>query len=114
MTGERPPLVTVHRTPAGAIRLAVAGEVDSSTAGELADAIVRAIHREPTDEIVVDLASVTFLGCAGATAILAGQALAGHRGVCFSTINVPAGAHRLLTLITSVVTTVGEEVHPNR
>jgi anti-anti-sigma factor len=97
-------LVTIDRAGGRVVRLVVTGEVDVATVGELADAIVQAIFRYRSDKLVIDLASVTFLGCAGATAILAGQVLARHQGLGFSVTNVPAGARRLLILMAGVMT----------
>lgn len=105
---DRRPLVEVHHRCAGTVRLAVTGEVDSATAGELADAIMHAIHRDHHNEIILDLAAVTFLGCAGAIAILAGHALAARHSARLSAVNVPACAQRSLTLMTNVLTATNQ------
>ena len=67
-----PPLtVSVHwlgRT----VVLAVAGELDMSTAPELSQAISLALGKNPR-RLVIDLALVRFMACAGLTALLDGH-----------------------------------------
>ena len=93
--------VTLDISAAGAngtVRVVFAGELDSVTVGRLSDAIERALRVHQAGEVVIDLANVTFLGCAAAVALLTGAATARSRGIGFRVVNARSGARRLLTL----------------
>jgi anti-sigma B factor antagonist len=80
--------VTAQRT-AMMIRLCVAGEIDTSTAGQLGAAITNALGAGISG-LLVDLAPATFCDCAGITALLAGRRAAVAHDVTYQVIN-PSG-----------------------
>jgi stage II sporulation protein AA (anti-sigma F factor antagonist) len=53
-----------------AIRLAVAGEIDTMTAGSLRDTLIHTLHTYLPTHISVDLADVTFMDASGISALL--------------------------------------------
>ena len=66
---------TVSRPRPGAVLLAVAGEVDTRTAPDLAaglDTALDAVGDEPGTGVVVDLGAVTFLASSGLAVLIGG------------------------------------------
>ena len=68
------PGLTTHVRAAGrgVIRVEVTGEIDMTTAADLAAALRQAVDTRP-DRLEVDLSGVTFLGCAGLDALRTAQ-----------------------------------------
>jgi anti-sigma B factor antagonist len=73
-----PDLLSVTVSTGG--RVAVAGEVDCSTAPQLAAGLHSVLATAPA-ELVVDLSQVSFLDSAGLHVLVAGHASAGRLGV---------------------------------
>jgi anti-sigma B factor antagonist len=71
----------------GAVRLAIAGEVDIATAGQLRRAILTALTDVRTEELTVDLDQVTFLDSSGIQTLLRGHGIAAERGIAFRVTN---------------------------
>jgi anti-sigma B factor antagonist len=93
--------ITTH--PDGdAIRLAVTGEVDMATAGDLENAINDAAARTEIATVVVDLADVTFCDSGGIAALVRTHADAATRGTVMKVTN-PRGNVRLVMEITCVL-----------
>lgn len=69
-TAEPVALRIDRRVLAGALVLAVAGEVDLDSVPGLAAALTDAVDRGPCEVVVADLSTVTFLGSIGLTALL--------------------------------------------
>ncbi|MGC7102856.1 STAS domain-containing protein [Amycolatopsis lurida] len=59
-----------HRAQAGALVVAVSGEVDSQTAPALGDALLAASGNPRLRPCIVDLTAVTFLSAAGLTTLI--------------------------------------------
>lgn len=70
----------------GTVRLLVAGELDLTTVPALIDAIDDALDGSLA-RLVIDLAGLTFLDCAGLPALLHGRTAAGARSVGFEVCN---------------------------
>jgi anti-anti-sigma factor len=60
----------IHRSTSGMLRVAVVGEVDMCTAPILREELVRAMHEQTFAVLDIDLAGVTFLDCAGVSALV--------------------------------------------
>jgi anti-sigma B factor antagonist len=63
----------------GAVVVTVRGEVDMTTAAQLADAIERA-QRQPQPAVVIDLSAVTFFGSPGIAVLVTAETLARPAG----------------------------------
>ncbi|MCM4084349.1 STAS domain-containing protein [Paractinoplanes hotanensis] len=76
------PLLRIEssRLSEGAVRVAVAGEIDLATVDELEDALLGIPLAEPLPAIEVDLGEVTFLDCCGVSALVAGRNAAVRAG----------------------------------
>jgi anti-anti-sigma factor len=86
----------------GAVRLAIAGEVDIATAGQLRRAILTALTDVRTEELTVDLDQVTFLDSSGIQALLRGHAIAAERGIACRVTN-PCPIVRRVMEITGIL-----------
>jgi anti-sigma B factor antagonist len=82
----------------GAVRLAIAGEVDIATAGQLRRAILTALTDVRTEELTVDLDQVTFLDSSGIQALLRGHAIAAERGITCRVTNPCAIVRRVMEI----------------
>ncbi|MEH1130645.1 STAS domain-containing protein [Micromonospora sp. CPCC 206061] len=91
-------LCLTRPTPQGGVRLAIAGEVDLSTARALRAAIQDVLCDERVTELVVDLGQVTFLDCAGIGALVAGYNTAVTRGRSYAVINPRRHVRRVLNI----------------
>ncbi|NHC24357.1 STAS domain-containing protein [Nocardioides sp. IC4_145] len=78
-------------------RLVVVGEIDGLTASAFASALVD-LFEAGTRFVEVDLSEVTFLGCAGVTALVEAKATASTRGVLMRVIDPSEPAGRVLRL----------------
>jgi anti-sigma B factor antagonist len=93
--------ITTH--PDGpAIRLAVTGEIDMATAGDLENAINDAAARVEIATVVVDLADVAFCDSAGIAALVRTHADAASHGTVMKVTN-PSRNVRLVMEITCVL-----------
>lgn len=87
-----------HTTGNGGLRLAITGELDTSTT-ELLNAMIRnAIIAGPIAELVVDLDRVTSCDSAGISVLLTGHNLAIEQGTPYQVINAHDILRRTLNL----------------
>lgn len=86
------PFRTTSETKGATVLVHVAGELDHSTAGELADCLDDAVHSVvPPSPVVVDLSGVSFLGARGIRLLLDHQDLCRRRGSALVVVaNTPA------------------------
>jgi anti-sigma B factor antagonist len=89
--------IIVSRTP-HAVTVALAGELDMSTADEVTEALTDALHERP-DALYVDLADVGFIDSTGIRAILRGRILANSVGAEFRCLNPQAQARKALDIL---------------
>ena len=99
--------VLVH-DDAPAVRLEVAGELHVATEGELRKAVGRALD-EGAEQVVVDLARVTFIDSAGLAALLGLAQGAGARGAAFGVASPPGSEARLLIELSGTQRALGLE-----
>jgi anti-anti-sigma factor len=102
--------VSRHRRDDGSVTLAPAGEVDLDAADALGSAIQDTIGTDRVD-VVVNLARVTFLDCAGIGALVVGRNTALSRGCGYTVINPQREVRRVLEL-TGVLTALTEPLQP--
>lgn len=76
----------------------VAGEIDLSSVGVLVSALTLALGRRP-DQIVVDLAGVTYCGCRGLAVLVETFAAATEQGTRFALSGVSARVERRSMLL---------------
>jgi anti-anti-sigma factor len=89
--------ITTH--PEGnAVRLAVTGEIDVATVGELESAIRDATIPVRTTTVVVDLADVSFCDSSGIAAFVCTQADAATRGTVVRVVNPRRNVQRVLEI----------------
>ena len=80
-----------------AIVLSVVGAVDSNTAPELQEALLRATEA-PTGAVELDLAKVSYMSSAGLRALLLASKALQKRGERLKVLNVPAQILNVLNL----------------
>ncbi|MEV0163369.1 STAS domain-containing protein [Nonomuraea fuscirosea] len=80
------------------VTLTPVGEIDLLTAGALRAAIADTLCAPRPVDVVVDLAGVTFLDCAGIGALVAGRNIAIRRGRGYTVVNSQRHVRRLLDL----------------
>lgn len=100
------------RASDGAVRLTLSGELDIYTAPRLREAI-EAILIEPTATgLMVDVARLDYIDCAGISALIAGRRLARQHGNRFAVVNTRGQVRRVLTVLCldQVLTTSGSIV----
>lgn len=78
--GEQLRLVITYPTPTGA-RVTAAGEIDFATAPILRDGLLAALRERVPSVLVLDLADVTFLDCAGISALVIARRTATQIGI---------------------------------
>jgi anti-sigma B factor antagonist len=112
--GESRPLlrpvapIEVSTTDVGRTRIvAVAGELDISTAGVLRQAVVEALRPDP-ENLVIDLTDVSFLGSAGLAALIAAE-----RGSGTTRMRVVAANHATRRALTITGLDKEFELHPS-
>jgi anti-anti-sigma factor len=104
------PLDILSACPDAASRvLAVSGEVDIETAPTLARCLQAALAHDEPRMLIIDLAGVTFLGCAGADALVDAHATAAERGILL-VLRRPRPNVRCVLDLTGVL----EEIAPER
>jgi anti-anti-sigma factor len=96
-------------TREGVVRLALAGEVDLATSGALRAVIRDSLHDERVTELIVDLGQVTFLDCAGISALVAGYHTATERNQNYAVVNARRRVRRVLDLTGVRVTLSGRQ-----
>jgi anti-anti-sigma factor len=104
--GSAPLALHVDQPDAGTVRVAVAGEVDISTATRLREALARALAEHRPERLDVDLAELRFLDSAGVSALLAAQATARDAGCEFAVRNPQPPVRRVLS-VTAVLDRLG-------
>lgn len=96
----RDQLLTVHITECpGAVVVHISGEIDLCTAPTLSTCLTNQLensHRPPV--LVLDLAEVSFLSCAGLRVLFDTQHEATRRGTELRLVNCSAAVHRVLGL----------------
>jgi anti-anti-sigma factor len=100
-----------HRRDDGVVTLAPVGEVDISAVGTLGSATQDTLFTADRVDVVVDLARVTFLNCAGIGAPVVGRNTAVRRGYGYTVINPQRQVLRVLEL-TGVVTALTGRPQP--
>jgi len=85
--------------------LSVGGEVDLTTAPELAQAI--RLVPEPTSRVVVDLSAVTFLDSSGLNVLVSGKRTLAESGVDLCVVTEPNGPVRRVFEITRLTGSLG-------
>lgn len=102
--------LTRHHRDDGLVTLAPAGDVDLGAVDPLGSAIQDTLHTPDRIAVVVDLARVTFLDCAGIGALVAGRNTAVSRGCDYTVVN-PQRQVRLVLELTGVFTALTGQ-HP--
>ncbi|WP_433789475.1 anti-sigma factor antagonist [Actinoplanes sp. CA-252034] len=85
MTG--PFTVCKHDDGDGVVRIMVSGEIDHDVSEALSIILINAAEQSGVRHVVVDLATVPFLGAAGVRSLLTGRQVAVRRGRAFSVAN---------------------------
>jgi anti-anti-sigma factor len=107
------PIDTSCPSPATA-RLGVAGEIDLATAPVLRDKLLTLLRDQSPTVLVVDLAGVTFLDCAGISALVAVRNAAGKTG-CQMRITYPQPFVRRVLEVTGLLGIFTAPIeHPQR
>ena len=90
--------VRITQCPA-AVVVHVSGEIDLCTAPTLSTCLTTQLHNSnPPPVLVLDLAEVSFLSCAGLRVLFDTQHEATQRGTILRLVNCSAAVHRLLGL----------------
>ncbi|WP_320068108.1 STAS domain-containing protein [Micromonospora sp. RTGN7] len=90
-------------------RLAVAGEIDLATSGELTAALADALEGPPLAVLEVDFGGVRFLDSSGILALVRAHGRAAQQGCRLTVTDVQPTVRRVLE-ITGVLTTLGLDV----
>ena len=94
-----PPLeFRLESSPAGVVRLAVVGEIDLATAGQLSEAAERALTELRPRRLDIDLADVAFLDSTGINALMRIWRSGQENGYEVVVTNPRAPIARVLTL----------------
>jgi anti-sigma B factor antagonist len=96
----REQLLTVRITECpGAVVVHVSGEIDFCTAPTLSTCLTTQLHNSnPPPVLVLDLAEVSFLSCAGLRVLFETQYETTQRGTMLCLVSCSAAVHRLLGL----------------
>ncbi|AOS64853.1 STAS domain-containing protein [Actinoalloteichus hymeniacidonis] len=78
--------------------LSVSGEVDLSTAGELEAELGKAIGAAGTEEVVTDVAGVSFMDSAGLRVLVGALRLADERGVRLTVVNPQSQLRKIIEI----------------
>jgi len=73
--------IRVYPHGLGSLRVAIGGELDLATADACQAGLVAVMYTEGTDEVVVDLAGLTFVDCAGLNALMVARSRGQSLGV---------------------------------
>ncbi|MCA2219426.1 STAS domain-containing protein [Jidongwangia harbinensis] len=104
--------LTRHHRDDGLVTLAPAGDVDMDAVDALGSAIQDALHTPDRIAVVVDLAQVTFLDCAGIGALVAGRNTAISRGHRYTVVNPQRLVRRVLELTGVFTALTGRRPQP--
>ncbi|UQU64634.1 STAS domain-containing protein [Couchioplanes caeruleus] len=74
------------------------GDVDLAVADRLRFALTTTLTSAHPSELIVDLSAVTFLDCAGVTALLDGRRAAAENAKRYEVVNAAGCVHRVLRL----------------
>jgi anti-anti-sigma factor len=105
--------LTRHQRDDGVVALALVGEVDMCAVGAPGSAVQDTLCTPPCVDVVVDLARVTFLDCAGIGALVAGRNTAVKPGRGYTVVNPQDRVRRVLEL-TGVLTALTGRPQPSR
>jgi anti-sigma B factor antagonist len=89
--------VTAERSDRGTVRLALAGELDISSASQLDDELAK-IEAAAPPVIVLDLRELEFLDSTGLRAVVAADARAREQGRRLAIVRGPAAVHRVFNV----------------
>jgi anti-anti-sigma factor len=103
--------LTRQQRDGGVVTLAPVGEVDMGAVDALRSAIQDTVFMPDRVDVVVDLARVTFLDCAGIGALVAGRNTAVSRGCGYTVVNPQRQVRRVLEL-TGVLTALTGRPQP--
>lgn len=90
--------VVRHTGADGVVRLTPIGEIDLDNAGCLRAAIGDAFSEPRATEVVVDLVQVSFLACAGVSALVDGRRTAASGTKSYAVVNAHGVARKVLIL----------------
>lgn len=82
-----------------AVRLRLAGELDSDIAEQLGSLIAGTLERHAARPLEIDLAGLTFLDSSGARCLVEGHRLAAARGATLTVVHPAAAVLRVLSLL---------------
>lgn len=88
-------VVDVDRAPSG-VTVAVAGDLDLATAGQLVDRVAEVVADGAATNLTIDLAGVRFCDSAGISALVRLRKLSDERGWQLSVVNPQAPVRRVL------------------
>lgn len=88
-------MLTLHEAPGGRTVLEVSGEVDVTTAGDLADAIDRASR---SGHVLVDLSELEFMDSSGLRVFIEAAQQAQAQGWVLEVRRAPASVHRVFEI----------------
>jgi anti-anti-sigma factor len=81
----------------GRVRIAVSGEIDSDTSGELRHLIMETATG-PVAELIIDLRDVTFIDAGAIRALLIGREVAMRQGCAYRVANARDFVHSVLAV----------------
>lgn len=88
--GALQPFTLAERSSGGPMILAVAGQLDLNSAGQLTDAVERLLAGDPAARLVIDLADLTFWDAFGLAGLLRAQGrVAASAGASLTLANMP-------------------------
>jgi anti-anti-sigma factor len=91
-------LIIARASAGGVVTLSLSGELDPSTAPTLDDAVGAALASEGVDQVLLDLAAVSFIDSSGLSALLTAHTSGEATGITVAVTNPSAHCQRLLTL----------------
>lgn len=103
--------LTRHQRDDGAVTLTPVGDVDLDVVDALGSALQDVLSTPDRVDVIVDLARVTFLDCAGIGALVAGRNTAVSRGCGYTVVNPQRQVLRVLAL-TGVVSALTGRPQP--
>ena len=91
-------LINQHSIADGVICLAVDGDIDMASGGELRDAIRESFAAAGVRRVIIDLERVPFLDSTGVRTLLDGHLIAIEQGIAFLVTNPQEIVRRVLTI----------------
>ncbi|MBQ0994709.1 STAS domain-containing protein [Micromonospora orduensis] len=104
--------LTRHHRDDGLVTLALAGDVDMGAVDALVSALQDTLQTPDRIAVVVDLARVTFLDCAGIGALVVGRNTAVSRGHRYTVVNPQRQVRRVLELTGVFTALTGRHPQP--